>query len=161
MVSLEFQAEGLRAMTDRMIYGAVMFAAGVGIPILAALNAQLGARIGSPFAAVAVLFLVALAAAVVVMGATRSGGALVQVPMQPRHLFLAGVLVCFYVTSITYVAPRFGVGNAIFFVLLGQMVSAALIDQFGLFGSMLREMTWQRAAGIGAMVVGLVLIQRG
>ena len=148
-------------MTDRMIYGAVMFAAGVGIPILAALNAQLGARIGSPFAAAAVLFLVALAAAVAVMGATRSGGALVQVPMQPRHLFLAGVLVCFYVTSITFVAPRFGVGNAIFFVLLGQMVSAALIDQFGLFGAMLREMTWQRAAGIGAMVVGLVLIQRG
>ena len=28
-------------MTDRLIYGAVMFVAGVGIPILAALNAQL------------------------------------------------------------------------------------------------------------------------
>lgn len=148
-------------MTDRMIYGAVMFAAGVGIPILAALNAQLGARIGSPFAAAAVLFCVALTAAVAVMAATRSGGALVQVPVQPKHLFLAGVLVCFYVTSITFVAPRFGVGNAVFFVLLGQMVSAALIDQFGLFGAMLREMTWQRAAGIGAMVAGLVLIQRG
>lgn len=148
-------------MTDRMIYAAVMFAAGVGIPILAALNAQLGARIGSPFAAAAVLFCVALSAAVAVMLATRSGGALVQVPLQPKHLFLAGVLVCFYVTSITFVAPRFGVGNAVFFVLLGQMVSAALIDQFGLFGALLREMTWQRAAGIGAMVAGLVLIQRG
>lgn len=148
-------------MTDRMIYGVVMFAAGVGIPILAALNAQLGARIGSPFAAAVVLFCVALAAAVAVMATTRSGGALVQVPVQPRHLFLAGVLVCFYVTSITFVAPRFGVGNAVFFVLLGQMVSAALIDQFGLFGAMLRVMTWQRAAGIGAMVAGLVLIQRG
>jgi transporter family-2 protein len=144
-----------------MIYAAVMFAAGVGIPILAALNAQLGARIGSPFAAAAVLFCVALSAAVAVMLATRSGGALVQVPLQPKHLFLAGVLVCFYVTSITFVAPRFGVGNAVFFVLLGQMVSAALIDQFGLFGALLREMTWQRAAGIGAMLAGLVLIQRG
>ncbi len=147
-------------MTDRLIYGAVMFVAGVGIPILAALNAQLGARIGSPFAAAAVLFCVALAAAVVVMTATRSGGALVQVPVQPKHLLLGGLLVCFYVTSITFVAPRFGVGNAVFFVLLGQMVSAALIDQFGLFGAILREMPWQRAAGIGAMVAGLVLIQR-
>ncbi len=147
-------------MTDRLIYGAVMFVAGVGIPILAALNAQLGARIGSPFAAAAVLFCVALAAAVVVMTATRSGGALAQVPVQPKHLLLGGLLVCFYVTSITFVAPRFGVGNAVFFVLLGQMVSAALIDQFGLFGAIVREMTWQRAAGIGAMVAGLVLIQR-
>lgn len=147
-------------MTDRLIYGAVMFVAGVGIPVLAALNAQLGARIGSPFAAAAVLFCVALAAAVVVMTATRSGGSLAQVPVQPKHLFLAGLMVCFYVTSITFVAPRFGVGNAVFFVLLGQMVSAALIDQFGLFGAIMREMTWQRAAGIGAMVAGLVLIQR-
>lgn len=41
----------------------------------------------------------------------------------------------FYVLSITWVAPRFGVGNAIFLVLLGQLVAAAVIDHFGLFGA--------------------------
>ncbi len=30
----------------------------------------------------------------------------------PRHLFLAGLLVAFYILSITYVAPHFGIGNA-------------------------------------------------
>ena len=43
----------------------IMLAAGVGIPVLAALNAQLGNRIGSPAAAAAVLFIVALCAATV------------------------------------------------------------------------------------------------
>jgi transporter family-2 protein len=43
--------------------------------------------------------------------------------------------VAFYVLSITWIAPTFGVGNAVFFVLLGQLVSAAMIDHFGLFGA--------------------------
>jgi transporter family-2 protein len=43
--------------------------------------------------------------------------------------------VAFYVLTITWIAPTFGIGNAVFFVLLGQLVSAALIDHFGLFGA--------------------------
>ncbi|MGC9420158.1 MAG: DMT family transporter [Rhodovulum sp.] len=129
--------------------------------VLAALNAQLGARIGSPAAAAVVLFCVALAGAVAVMLATGGGDGLARLPGQPAHLFLAGLLVAFYVLSITFVAPRFGVGNAIFFVLLGQMVSASVIDQFGLFGAAAQPITALRAAGIGCMGLGLVLIQRG
>ena len=47
-------------MGDGFRYAAVMLAAGIGIPVLAALNAQLGARIGSPVVAAVVLFCVAL-----------------------------------------------------------------------------------------------------
>jgi transporter family-2 protein len=142
-------------------HAAVMLAAGIGIPVLAALNAQLGARIGSPVAAGVVLFCVALLGATTVMVLSGSVSALARVPGQPGHLFLAGLLVAFYVLSITFVAPRFGVGNAIFFVLLGQMVSAAVIDQFGLFGAMVRPLTMLRLGGIGLMLAGLFLIQRG
>ncbi|MEM9127998.1 MAG: DMT family transporter, partial [Pseudomonadota bacterium] len=76
------------------------------------------------------------------------------------HLFLAGVLVAFYVLSITFVAPRFGVGNAIFFVLLGQMISAAVIDHFGLFGAQRTPLDAMRLTGILLMAGGLALIQR-
>ncbi len=147
-------------MSDGLRYAAIMLAAGIGIPILAALNAQLGARIGSPAVAAAVLFCVALGGAVIVALSTGAS-AVAYLPGQPKHLFLAGILVAFYVLSVTYVAPRFGVGNAIFFVLLGQMISAALIDQFGFFGAAVRPLTAMRAAGIGTMCLGLFLIQRG
>jgi transporter family-2 protein len=83
------------------------------------------------------------------------------VPSAPRHLFLAGVLIAFYVISITFVAPRFGVGNAVFFVLLGQMISAAAIDSFGLFGAQPNALTATRAAGLACMVFGVWLTQRG
>ncbi|WP_126974712.1 DMT family transporter [Frigidibacter oleivorans] len=148
-------------MPDAFRYALIMLAAGIGIPLLAALNAQLGARIGSPPAAGVVLFCVALAGAVAVMLATGSAGALAKVPAQPKHLMLGGLFVCFYVTSVTFVAPRFGVGNAVFFVLLGQMISAAIIDQFGLFGAMVRPLGAARVAGLCCMGLGLWLIQRG
>ncbi|MDP3341229.1 DMT family transporter [Frigidibacter sp.] len=148
-------------MPDTLRYATIMLAAGIGIPILAALNAQLGARIGSPPVAAVVLFCVALSGAVLVMLLTQGPSAIARLPEQPKHLFLAGLFVAFYVLSITFVAPHFGVGNAVFFVLLGQMISAALIDQFGLFGAALRPVTLMRGAGIGFMGIGLFLIQRG
>lgn len=148
-------------MPDTFRYALVMLAAGIGIPLLAALNARLGARIGSPAAAATVLFVVAFGAALVTMLATGGTRALAALPDQPRHLFLGGLLVAFYVLSVTWVAPRFGVGNAVFFVLLGQMISAATIDHFGLFGAIQKQMSLSRAGGIGLMAAGLLLIQRG
>lgn len=147
-------------LPDTFRYAAVMFAAGVGIPILAALNAQLGARIGSPAAAATVLFVVAFAGAFVVLLLGGGAGRLAALPSQPKHLFLAGFLVAFYVLSITWIAPRFGVGNAVFFVLLGQLVSAAAIDHFGLMSALPKPLSLTRAAGIALMAAGVLLTQR-
>ncbi len=77
----------------------------------------------------------------------------------PKHLFLAGCFVAFYVVSITYVAPRFGLGNAIFFVLLGQLLSAAVIDYFGLFNAAETRLNAMRFAGQLVMAAGVWLTQ--
>jgi len=136
----------------------IMLAAGIGIPVLAALNARLGANIGSPAAAAFILFIVALSATCIVLLSTGPT-ALTRLPGQPWHLFLAGIFVAFYVLSITYVAPHFGVGNAVFFVLLGQLLSAALIDHFALFGAAQTPLTLMRAGGILVMAAGVALTQ--
>ena len=136
-----------------------MLAAGIGIPVLAALNAALGARIGAPFAAGAILFTVAMLVTMVVVSLTSGFGPIAQATGAPPHLFLAGALVAFYVLSITFVAPRFGVGNAVFFVLLGQLISAAAIDHFGLFGAQISPLSLTRAAGIGIMAMGVWVTQ--
>lgn len=141
-------------------YALIMLAAGIGIPVLAALNASLGTRLGTPFAAGAILFCVALSAALIMLFVTGSASALAVAPAQPKHLFLAGLLVAFYVLSITWVAPRFGVGNAVFFVLLGQLISAAIIDHFGLFGARVSPLSLSRAGGIALMASGVWLTQQ-
>jgi len=140
-------------------YAIIMALAGIGIPVLAALNAQLGARIGAPAAAATVLFIVAFTVSLVVALIVAPQG-FAKMPAAPRHLFLAGVLVAFYILSITFIAPRFGVGNAVFFVLLGQLFSAALIDHFGLFGAQISPLSLTRAAGIGTMALGVWITQQ-
>lgn len=139
-------------------HATLMLLAGIGIPLLAALNARLGANIGSPASAALILFLVAFAATAGVVLATGARG-FSAMPEQPGYLFLAGLFVAFYVLSITYVAPTFGVGNAVFFVLLGQLVSAALIDHFGLFGAQIQPVNPLRLLGIIVMAGGVALTQ--
>lgn len=141
------------------VYALTMLAAGIGIPILAALNAALGVRIGSPVAAATILFCVALIATVAVLTVTGPS-ALWRAVDAPRHLFLAGLLVAFYVLSITFIAPKFGVGNAVFFVLLGQLISAAAIDHFGLFTAQVSPLSMTRALGIGVMALGVWITQQ-
>ena len=146
-------------MPQTTAYALTMLAAGIGIPILAALNAGLGSRIGSPVAAAAILFTVAMSVTLVVL-AIKGLPTLAAIVTAPKHLFLAGVLVAFYILSITFIAPKFGVGNAVFFVLLGQLVSAALIDHFGLFGARISPLSLPRASGIALMAAGVFLTQR-
>lgn len=141
-------------------YAALMLIAGIGIPLLAALNAALGRLIGSPTAAGVVLFAVAFAASAVLMLVFPGPQALGKLGGVPRHLFLGGLLVAFYVLSITHVAPHFGVGNAVFFVLLGQLISAAAIDHFGLFGAQVSPLGLTRAGGIALMAAGVWLTQQ-
>lgn len=141
-------------------YALIMLLAGIGIPILAALNAALGARLGNPAAAATVLFLVALITACIAFAFTGGHG-LARVATAPKHLLLGGVLIAFYVLSITFIAPHFGVGNAVFFVLIGQMISAAVIDHFGLFGAQATALTAARAGGIALMAGGVWLTQQG
>lgn len=140
-------------------YAIIMLAAGIGIPVLAAMNAALGVRVGSPAAAAAVLFSVALLASLVT-ALLLGPSAFARFAGAPKHLFLAGLLIAFYVLSITFIAPQFGVGNAVFFVLLGQLISAAAIDHFGLFGAQVSPLSLLRASGISVMALGVWITQQ-
>jgi transporter family-2 protein len=140
-------------------YAAIMFLAGIGIPILAALNAALGRFIVSPIVAAAILFTIAGVVTWALAFATGLNP-LKTVSQAPKHLFFAGVLIAFYVLSITFIAPKFGVGNAVFFVLLGQLVSAAAIDHFALFGAAQNSLNLVRASGIAVMALGVWITQQ-
>ena len=136
-----------------------MLAAGLGIPILASLNAALGQFIGSPVVAVIVLLGVAFLS-ICLISLTTNNFPMTKLIEAPKHLFIAGFFVVFYMLSVTAIAPHFGIGNAIFFVLLGQLISAAFIDHFALFGSSGSALTLTRATGLALMSLGVWLTQQ-
>jgi transporter family-2 protein len=145
-------------MSNQFLYSVIMLMAGVGIPIMAAMNARVGSALASPQAAV--LLLLAVACITMTAYTLAAGWPKLQTPQLPKYYYLAGILFIFYILSITWIAPRFGIGNAVFFVLLGQIVSAALIDHYGLFGATQTPVDRTRAAGLLLMVVAVFLSVR-
>jgi bacterial/archaeal transporter family-2 protein len=147
-------------MGNQFFYSSLMMATGIGIPIMAALSAGLGSRYGSSAFAACVLFLVAFTISAVFLFGLQGGLPAAPKSAVPAHFYFGGVFVAFYVLSITWVAPKFGVGNAVAFVLLGQIISMAAIDQLGLLGAPVIALTPKRVIGLAMMTVGVFLAVR-
>ena len=79
----------------------------------------------------------------------------------PFYSYLGGLFVVFYVLGMTWIAPKFGVGNAVAFVLLGQIISMAIIDHFSLLGAAYHPISAQRFVGIALMAIGVFMSVRG
>ena len=137
-----------------------MLIAGIGIPIMAALNAGLGVNLQSPALAATILFFVGMIASIGYMLIFEGTLKSLYNANTPVYFYFGGLFVVFYVLSITWVAPRFGIGNAVSFVLLGQLVSMLTIDQFGLMGSPQTTISVQRIIGLALMAVGVFLVVR-
>jgi bacterial/archaeal transporter family-2 protein len=138
---------------------AMMFAAGIGVPIFAAFNSGLGKQLGSPVAATAAAFAIGLVIAtmlITVIGLPERAAFHFDTP----YIWFGAVFILFYGVSVTYAAPRIGLGNAIFFVLLGQIVAAAAIDHFGWLGSIQSSLTPKRLLGMAIMAFGLYLARK-
>lgn len=138
---------------------ALMFLTGIGIPVMATFNAALGAQLGSPAAATFVLFVVGVVLAGAVV-AIAGWPARATFSLERPHLYAGAAFMLFYALSITWAGPRIGIGNAVFFVLLGQLVAAAVIDHFGLWGAIRSEITGRRLAGLGVMALGVYLARK-
>lgn len=135
--------------------------AGALIPFQAAANAALSQALQSVAYAALVLFTIGLIC-------TMSVLALQSAPLPniksfltaPSFGYTGGAIVAFYVLSITYLAPRMGVGNAIIFIVTGQIIAAACIDHYGWLGANVSPLTRQKAVGLLMMVAGLVLAKQ-
>lgn len=145
-------------MTKLIFFSAVVFAAGVGVPIMASINAGLGARLASPSFATVILLFVAFALAGVYMLA--SGTPTLPATMPPLYSFSGGIFVVFYILALTTIAPKIGLGNTVLLVLIGQVVSSSIIDHFGLLGAIKSPIGFQKSAGLAFMVMGIFLARR-
>ena len=148
------------AQSSFPIAAAIMFLSGIGIPIFAALNGGLGRGLDHPVGAIVVTFAVGLAVALVALAIVGGLPPAARFAAVPPQYYLGALFMVFYGLAITYFGPRIGVGNAVFFVLLGQLVAAATIDHFGLFGAIHFALTPRRALGIAVMALGVWLAKR-
>ena len=144
-----------------VLWGALAVIVGALIPVQAATNAAMSRAIGSvaitSLALFAIGFVVVAAWVVVIREPLSSLETLRRVP---AYGYLGGLIVASYVISITFLAPRLGVGNAIRLVVTGQIVAAVVIDHVGAFGAVVQRLTAGRAIGVVLMIIGVILARR-
>ena len=97
--------------------------------------------------------------AILLMAAGR-GGHLGAWRSMPWYAFTPGALGLVIVGTIGYVVPRLGVARSLTLIIASQLLLAALIDHFGIFGADLRPMDGPRALGMVAVLAGAWLAVR-
>ena len=150
----------MTGLNHPIFYAVFMLVVGLGIPVFAALNGDLGAKLQNPVLAAIIALSVGIVACIGVMLLSRRMPSLVTETPIPVYSYLGGLFVVFYVLGITWIAPKFGVGNAVAFVLLGQIVSMAIIDHFSLLGATYHPISVQRLIGLVLMAIGVFLSVR-
>lgn len=138
-----------------IIAGGAMVLAGVGIPVMAMINGAFGARFGPTTAATAT-FAVALAG-VLIIGTGQGGTPWKAGAIAPWYMLFPGLIVAFYMLSITHFGPVIGIGTAVILVVMGQVVSAVVLDHLGLFGMPQVGISPKRLAGVCLIVLGVAL----
>jgi transporter family-2 protein len=132
-------------------------AAGLAGAVQAAIMGELGDRVGI-VPAVAVSVIVSLACGLVALLVwERSFAGLRAAAHEPVWLWLGGVMSVFIVFAVTVGPPRIGVTATVAVVIAGNLVSATVIDRFGLFGVERVGLGWWRVFGILLLGIGAAL----
>jgi len=124
------------------------------------INAQLAKYIGTVGAA-CVSFAVGwvFLACSYIFAQVQSGTSFdLSLAFQNPKLLLGGIIGAVIVLGMTYLVPRFGAGNTLALAITGQLIMAALIDQFGLLGIPQIDLTPLRALGFVLLLIGVNLV---
>ena len=140
------------------VYLIIALAAGVALATQSAINTQL-AKAMSGEAVIATFISFAVGTIVLFFIAwmkTDLWGNLSAIPSQPWWKLIGGVLGAIVVFTTVLLAPKLGITAMLFFIIVGQLITAATIDHFGLIGMPIREVNITKFIGLIIVAFGLV-----
>ena len=140
------------------VYLIIALAAGVALATQSAINTQL-AKAMSGEAVIATFISFAVGTIVLFFIAwvkTDLWGNLSAIPSQPWWKLIGGVLGAIVVFTTVLLAPKLGITAMLFFIIVGQLITATTIDHFGLIGMPIREVNVTKFIGLIIVAFGLV-----
>jgi transporter family-2 protein len=135
---------------------------GAMIPAQAVLNTRLGRQMGGSLMGSLMSFTTGIIC-LIVLNLTINPSAVIQLKPTatgPWYLWLGGVLGAIFVGYITWVNQQQGVALTFALVVRGQIFMSLIIDQYGLFGSMIQPITLEKIIGAALIIAGLILIKK-
>ena len=79
--------------------------------------------------------------------------------VEPKYVLLGGVIGAFITLTVIKSMDLMGPAQAVLFIVIAQMVSAYLIQLFGLFGSEKADWSVQKFVGMAIAIAGVVIFQ--
>ena len=140
------------------VYLIIALVAGVALATQSAINTQL-AKAMSGEAVIATFISFAVGTLVLFFIAwvkTDLWGNLSTVPSQPWWKLIGGILGAVVVFTTVLLAPKLGITAMLFFIIVGQLITATTIDHFGLIGMPIREVNITKFIGLIIVAFGLV-----
>ncbi|MDI9456355.1 MAG: DMT family transporter, partial [Bacillota bacterium] len=102
-----------------------------------------------------VVHLIGIAVVIIALFLFKLGtGNLALIKNAPWYTFLGGVLGVLIIFGVAVSIPRTGVANATTAIITGQLLTALIIDQYGLFGLDKVPFTFWKGLGLACLAAG-------
>ena len=136
------------------------FLAGVGLPIQTSVNTRLRKKVGSPYNASLVSFVVALLFLSALLLITGQGLhiPLAQLLNEPAWIWIGGICGLVFLTGNILLFSKLGGVQTVVLPVLGQILMGLIIDNFGLFYSQKTPLSVFRIAGAVMVILGVILV---
>ena len=139
----------------------VALIAGAVLPVQTAVNNKMADSVGSPVLGALVSFAVGtLSILIYSLVSGESFASLTSSKDAPAIAWIGGLLGAFFVTATIILMPRIGVAMTISLIIAGQLITALVMDHFGLLGLEVRQVTPMRIVGVVLVGLGAVLIRK-
>ncbi|MCR4403367.1 MAG: DMT family transporter [Firmicutes bacterium] len=145
-------------MSAKVVALLVALVSGVAMAVQGSINARLGKVVGQ-WEAVFVVHIVGLVSVSFLLFAMKMGGGdLGRVTKGPWYGPLGGIIGVLIVWGVMSSIPKLGAAIATTSIIVGQVLTALLIDHFGLFGLRSMPLTWLKGLGLLLLAAGAKLL---
>lgn len=135
--------------------------AGVAITIQSGVNSQLRSAIQHPLMAAFISFVVGtIALAIILIFSRNTVPALTQYSDIAWYKYTGGLLGAFVVTVTLVAVAQIGAGNMFVLIVAGQLITAVLMDHFGVLGLQPNPISVQKFFGICLLIAGAWLVNK-
>ncbi|QXZ12928.1 DMT family transporter [Pseudomonas sp. AO-1] len=136
--------------------------AGAVVPFQSAINSNLARSLGHPlWATLASLLVSVLVLLPVILALRLPLPSLGFISKAPLWMWAGGAFGVCFVALAVMLLPKLGASGFVALALAGQVIASMLLDHFGLFGLVEKQLTASRVLGALLLIGGVVLIQFG
>ena len=136
--------------------------AGAVVPLQSAINSNLARGLGHPlWATLASLLVSVLVLLPVILALRLPLPSVAFISKAPLWIWAGGAFGVCFVALAVMLLPKLGASGFVALALAGQVIASMVLDHFGLFGLMEKQLTLPRVFGALLLIAGVVLIQFG